>query len=78
MTFEQVVNECASNTELVANWNRLTGRKFGQSLSRKPIEVAIDNACGATGENPEDVKEFIAFVLDCIWLRLPRDEAYTA
>lgn len=71
MDFIDCVARCAQEPELVANFNRLSGCNFGQSLRRTPLEVAIDEAAGYGGENPADMAAFIAFVYDCIWSRLP-------
>ncbi len=74
MTFGECVQECAKDNELVKEFNRLTGCKLGKSLARKPIEVMIDEACGRPGEAEDDMRTFIAFVFDCVWIRLPLEK----
>ena len=50
--------ECAHNAELVAQWNRITGNDLlgATQLSKKNNKVA---------------EQWAAFVLDCVWERLP-------
>jgi hypothetical protein len=66
MTFVDVVCECAGMPELVANFNRLYGCKLGQSLKRDAFTLAIDKACGYSGESKDDMGKFVAFVYDCV------------
>lgn len=70
MTFEHCVLECSANADLVAQFNRLTGCTLGQSLRRSPLDVAIDDATGFSGESAADMDAFIAFVWNCVWLPL--------
>ena len=44
MSFEQCALYCAGNTELVKEFNRLSGCHLGER--RTPIDIAIDSACG--------------------------------
>ena len=69
MNFEQVVLECSHNQALVSEFDRLTGSNL--SLRGKPIELMVDQA---TGKLADDASKFVAFVYECIWLRLPRKE----
>jgi hypothetical protein len=50
--------------ELIAQFNRLKGCALGVRRSR--IEQMVDEACGK-----DDMREFLAFVHDGIYLRLP-------
>lgn len=70
LTFEQCVLECSANAELVAQFNRLTGCTLGQSLRRSPLDVAIDDATGFSGESVDAMEAFVTFVYDCVWLPL--------
>jgi hypothetical protein len=57
----------AANTpELVAEFDRLTGHNL--SRAGTPMDLAIDDASGRTEAG---AKEFIDFVHDCIFERLP-------
>jgi hypothetical protein len=70
MTFNDCVFECAKNNEFIREFNRLTGCNFGQSLKRSPIVIAVDDATGFSGESPEDMGLFVAFVDEFVWSRL--------
>lgn len=69
MNFEEIVLECCRNQALVSEFDRLTGSNL--SLRGKPIELMVDQA---TGKLADDVAKFVAFVYECVWLRLPREE----
>jgi len=71
MTFQDVVIECSKNAEFVSNFNRLSGHSLGKSQSRQPIEIMIDDACGVSGESNDDMKAFVEFVFEYVWMRLP-------
>lgn len=68
MTFHECLMFCAKQSELVENFNRLTGYKLGEP--RSPIDQMIDQA---TGLEDEAMREFISFVHEFVWLRLPRE-----
>ena len=68
--FSNLVKFCAMEPELVKQFNRLTGRNFGQSLTRTPIEMVVDEAVGYSGENDEDIEAFTMFVLEYVWIPL--------
>jgi len=72
MNFKEVAIECIKTPKLVKEFNRLTGSKLGID-TRAPIEKMIDKT---TGYNPEteDMRKFIAFVFDCIWMPLVSNE----
>ena len=67
MTFLEVCQECISNKELVAQWNRLTGYKLG--VVRAPIIAAIDKTCGYDPDI-EALPEFINFIYEYVWAPL--------
>jgi len=82
MTFQECVLECAANTELIKQFDRLQGSNLSrvlipQKVNRAPIERMIDEA---TGYNPimsnmdeqfhKEFQEFIFFVFEYIWLPL--------
>ena len=72
VTFYQCIMECAGTPELVENYDRLRGT----NLSRKghPINVMIDEA---TGRLKAEMKEFIEFVWEYIFIRFnPETEAH--
>jgi hypothetical protein len=73
-SFFNLVSYCASQPELVAQFNRLTGCKLGQSANRTAWERAIDDATGAPGESADDMRAFVTFVYECFWLRLPQKD----
>jgi hypothetical protein len=62
--------ECAlaaiDTPELLTSFNRLKGCSIGEA--RTGIEQMIDAACG---KDKDDMREFLAFVHDGIYLRLP-------
>uniref|UniRef100_A0A6M3LRZ0 Uncharacterized protein n=1 Tax=viral metagenome TaxID=1070528 RepID=A0A6M3LRZ0_9ZZZZ len=72
MNFSEVAIECVGNHELVSEFNRLTGCKLGID-TRAPIEKMIDDATGYEPEI-EDMRKFVAFVFDCIWMPLVGNE----
>lgn len=65
--FADVVRYCATNGELVSEFNRLTGHKLFKE--RTPIEIAIDNAC-QHDPDAEGMPDFLQFVWDCIFVPL--------
>lgn len=69
--FVRCAHEAIEMPELVANFNRLYGASLGAG---SPLERAID---AATGKGEDDMRAFINFVHDGIYLRLP-DEAIEA
>jgi len=72
MTFHDCVMLCIGNQKLVKEFNRLCGCSIGKD-SRSVIERMIDQT---TGHSPppitdSDAQKFIAFVYECVWLRMP-------
>lgn len=75
-SFLDCLEICANSPELVAEFNRLTGRSAFRGESLTPIERAVDLATGhrpprEAGEN-EDELAFVSFVYESVWLRLSR------
>jgi len=74
MTFHECLMQCAGTPELVSQFNRLSGCSLGRD-SRSAIDKMIDKATGYQDEidqnNNDDMRKFINFVWDCVWLRLP-------
>jgi hypothetical protein len=56
---------CIENKVFVREWNRLTGNNLG--VTRTPIEIAIDKACGYD-PNEKAMPEFVDFIMEYIWL----------
>lgn len=65
MNFDQVLQHCAGNKELVTQFDRLTGSNL--SLKGAPLDVAIDKASGRTDA---ELAAFVAFVFNFVWLPL--------
>lgn len=68
LTFLGCVLRSLDNDELVAQFDRLTGRNVGRKGS--PLDLVIDEA---TGRQADDLDAFIAFVRDVVWDRLPAE-----
>ncbi len=69
--FAICVTEAAGTAELVAHFDRLHGCSVGNLFKRSPIERMVDQA---TGFADDQMRQFVGFVHDCVYLRLP-DEA---
>ncbi len=59
------VNTAFDNDELVQQFNRLRGCSIRKNQS--PINTLVDDA---TGKLDHDIKLFVRFVYDCLWIRL--------
>ena len=75
MNFQEVVIECIRTPGFVNAFNRLTGSKLGID-TRTPIEKMIDEATGYIDPQTEDLRKFVAFVFEVIWLRLNDTPSY--
>lgn len=64
LNFEQCCLECVKNQELIEEFNRLSGHQLGKP--RKPIEAAIDKACGYDPDI-KAISEFVTFVYAYVW-----------
>jgi len=73
MNFHDIVIECIRTPALVSEFNRLTGSKLGID-TRAPIEKMIDKATGYKDYETEDIREFVSFVFECIWIPLADGE----
>lgn len=69
MNFQEVAIECIRTPALVSEFNRLTGSKLGID-TRMPIEKMIDEATGYKDPETEDMRKFVAFVFEVIWMPL--------
>lgn len=65
MTFTECVMECAGNSELVAEFDRLSGSNL--SLKGAKIELMIDEA---TGRLNAELAMFVSFVYERVWTRI--------
>lgn len=66
ISFLACVNEACQCRELLANVDRL----YGTNLMRRgaPINLIVDDAIGKTDD---DMKTFLRFVWNCIFIRVP-------
>jgi hypothetical protein len=69
--FQACLRESIETPELVAGFDRLYGANL--VTRRAPIDAMIDKA---TGKQENDVRAFVAFVHDCIYLRLPSEAVH--
>lgn len=65
MTFYDCLMECAGNKELVKEFDRLNNSNL--SLKGSPINIMVDEA---TGKQKEDLRMFVDFCYEFIWLPL--------
>ncbi len=65
MTFKEILLESAANKELVKEFDRLNGTNL--SLKGSGLDLEIDKA---SGRLEDDMKLFIEFVYEFVWLRL--------
>lgn len=77
MTFQDCLLESLKNKELIKQFDRLSGTNVMQIFydNRAPIIRMIDEATGydkvIDQKLQKDLMDFIWFVYDCIWMRLP-------
>lgn len=64
-TFSTALSESARNKELIKQFERFAGMKM---MATAPIDMMVDKA---TGFGDYRLKQFIYFVYDFIWSRLP-------
>lgn len=67
MNFQETVMFCYENDEFVKQYNRLTNSDLKQI--KKPLDFEIDVQ---TGKLSDDLKKFVDFVFDTVWLRVER------
>jgi hypothetical protein len=70
MTFPETVMAAFGNKELLSEFDRLHGTSL--STAKDPIIQMIDET---TGLQDQELIQFIAFVDECVWSRLPKDDA---
>jgi hypothetical protein len=73
MSFAECAVFCIGQPGLVEQFDRLTGSHIAQMPKRSPLDAMVDKACGV---EESQLAAFTAFVLDCVWNRLP-PEAFT-
>ena len=66
--FHVCLSTAAKDEEFVAQFDRLTGNNL--SSKGTPIERMVDDACGRTESG---LKEFLEFVYETVYTRVPRD-----
>lgn len=66
ISFAQCVSACLSNSEFVANWQRLRGVRLPASV----LERMIDDA---SGHSDDIARRFLADVFELVYARLPRE-----
>lgn len=69
LTLEDCVREALKDRELVANYDRLRGTNL--SCKGTAFELKIDEA---TGRMEGDVREFVAFIHEHVWIPLNTKE----
>lgn len=65
-TFIECLVVAANTPELVAEFDRLTGHNLSRNGSQ--LELMIDDS---TGRTDDGVKDFVCFVRECIYDRIP-------
>lgn len=68
--FNKCLFEAASTPEFIENFDRLTGSQVGRIGAGSVIEQMIDQA---TGFRDEQIRKFVEFVHDSVYLRLPHE-----
>lgn len=66
LTFEECCHQCLADLKFVKEFDRLTGCSLAELKS--PINAMVDEA---TGKTKWDMRKFVAFVYETVWLRLP-------
>ena len=69
MNFIEVLGVCVRNKELVREFDRLNGANL--SMMGSPIDLMVDEA---TGKQKDDLRKFVDFVYEFIWLRVELEE----
>lgn len=65
--FRELCIHCASNQELVREFDRLNGTNLSEIGRRSPIAAMIDEA---TGRDADTMRKFMTFVYECVVCRL--------
>jgi hypothetical protein len=66
--FIDLAIRCSHQTELVREYDRLSGAAFGSVIKATGLNAAIDEASGRT---KDEWMKWMAFVFEFIWIRLP-------
>lgn len=81
-SFEECVFACWNHPMFMSNWRRLRPwSKLGLDTARSPLDRMIDKTSGAPGfglEDEAEVKFFLDFVRDWVWIYLVRQAIGTA
>jgi len=71
LKFEECVQECLENEGFVREFDRVAGTHIGGE-PRTPMAVLVDQATGYEDlKKKTDLKKFVAFVYETVWIRLP-------
>ena len=70
--FLECIARVWGDPELMAEYRRVYGSTIGLD-NRAPIERLVDEATGHQPINDREVAQFLNFVWDCVWLRLPEE-----
>ena len=70
VTFADCVAQAVAAPKLVSEFDRLTGHHLSTIGRRTGLDRMIDDA---TGRDAAACNDFLAFVWDCVWIRLPPD-----
>lgn len=73
MDFKDCFIECCKHDELVKEFNRLSGTNISFKDKRTPIEIMVDKATGYPypfKNKDDEIKQFINFCFECVWLPL--------
>lgn len=73
MTFYDCLMECAKNKELVKEFDRLNNSNL--SFAGSPINILVDEA---TGKQKDDLRDFIDFCYEYVWLYCAIPKNYLA
>lgn len=68
VTFADCVMTAAATPELVEQFDRLTGHHLSKLDHRSGLDAMIDEA---TGRDRAAILDFLDFVWDCVYTRLP-------
>jgi hypothetical protein len=72
LTFQKCVEECLDNTDFVKEFDRLMGSSLGPKKAASPMEFLVDQTTGYDEvKRNQDLKKFVAFVHETVWIRLP-------
>lgn len=67
ITFKDCIATCVNNREFTGNYDRLRNTRLS---SLGGLEAMIDKA---TGKQHDDLGEFLYFIYEYVWMRLPNE-----